>query len=255
MKVSIITTVRNGADTLPACINSVLTQTYPDLEYIVVDGASTDATLDVVRSFGSKIAKVISEPDRGAYDGMNKGIAAATGDVIGILNADDLYAHPNVIVRVVETLRATGADAAYGDLKYVDRQDMDRVVRYWRAGAYLPGRFLWGWMPPHPTFFVRRTIYHRFGTFNLNLGTAADYELMLRFIHKHGIHLCYVPEVLVWMRRGGMSNASPLNWFRGHLNDRKAWRINELKPRFYTLLLKPARKVVQWWIFGAESGA
>lgn len=246
MKVSIITVVRNGADTLPDCIASVLAQTYPDIEYLVVDGASTDATLDVIRSFGSKIARVISEPDRGPYDAMNKGIAAATGDVVGILNADDLYAHPNVVSQIVEKMRLTAADAAYGDLLYVDRTDVRRVWRVWRAGAYRLGAFLQGWMPPHPTFFVKRAVYRQFGTFNLNLGTAADYELMLRLVHKHGIRLCYVPDVLVWMRRGGVSNASWQNWLRANRNDREAWRLNGLQPRFYTLYWKPVRKLSQW---------
>lgn len=246
MKVSIVTVVRNGAATLPDCIASVLAQTHPGIEYIVVDGASTDATPDVIRSFGSKIALVISEPDRGPYDAMNKGIAAATGDVVGILNADDLYAHPNVVSQIIEKLQLTAADAAYGDLLYVDRENLSRVWRVWRAGAYRPGAFLQGWMPPHPTFFVKRAVYHRFGTFNLNLGTAADYELMLRLVHKHGIRLCYVPDVLVWMRRGGLSNASWRNWLRANRYDREAWRLNGLRPRVYTLLWKPVRKLFQW---------
>lgn len=246
MKVSIITVVRNGADTLPDCIESVLSQTHPDLEYIVVDGASTDGTLEVVRANGPKIAKVISEPDRGPYDAMNKGLAAATGEVIGILNADDLYAHPGVVANVVRELEATGADAAYGDLVYVDRTDTRRVWRVWHSGPYRAGAFLNGWMPPHPTFFVRRAVYARFGVFSLALGTAADYELMLRFVHKHGIRLCYVREVLVRMRRGGLSNASWQNWLRANRNDRKAWRVNGLQPRFYTLWWKPLRKLTQW---------
>ena len=254
MKISIITVVRNGAATLPDCITSVLAQAYPDLEYIVVDGASTDGTADVIRSFGSKIARVISEPDRGPYDAMNKGIAAATGEVVGILNADDLYAHPDVLANVAATLRVTGADAAYGDLIYVDRETASRVWRVWHAGEYRPGAFLAGWMPPHPTFFVRRDLYGRYGTFNLNLGSAADYELMLRLIHKHGIRLCYLPDVLVRMRRGGISNASWGSWLRANRNDRKAWRINGLRPRFYTLWWKPLRKLGQWRAFRSRRG-
>lgn len=249
MKVSIITVVRNGADTLPDCIASVLAQHHPDLEYIVVDGASTDGTLDIVRSFGPKIAHLVSEPDCGPYDAMNKGIAIATGEVIGILNADDQYTHPEVITQIVEKLRATGADAVYGDLVYVDRIDVARVWRVWHAGHYRPGAFLQGWMPPHPTFFVRREIYRRYGTFNLSLGSAADYELMLRFVHKHGIRLGYVPDVLVRMRRGGISNASWRNWLRANRKDREAWRLNGLRPRFYTLWWKPLRKLGQWRAF------
>lgn len=255
MKISIITVVRNGATTLPDCIASVLAQSYPELEYIVVDGASTDGTPDVIRSFGSKIDRIISEPDHGPYDAMNKGIAAATGEVVGILNADDLYAHSNVLANVVATLRATGADAAYGDLLYVDREVVSRVWRVWQAEEYHPDAFLQGWMPPHPTFFVRREIYQRYGTFNLNLGSAADYELMLRLIHKHRIRLCYVPEVLVRMRRGGVSNASWRNWLRANRNDRKAWQLNGLRPRFYTLWWKPLRKLGQWRFLRLRRGS
>jgi glycosyltransferase involved in cell wall biosynthesis len=246
VKISIITVVYNGEATLRDCIESVLGQTYPHVEYIVVDGASTDGTLAVARSFGPKIATLISEPDRGIYDAMNKGIAAATGEVVGILNADDEYAHPNVLAHVAEALQTQSADAAYGDLLYVDPRDSSRVIRTWRAGAYRPGAFLYGWMPPHPTFFVRRTVYEQFGGFNLSLRSAADYEFMLRLVHRHGIRLAYLPEVLVHMRAGGVSNASFRNRWRANREDRRAWRLNGLRPYFFTLWWKPLRKLVQY---------
>ncbi len=247
MKVSIITVVFNGEATLRDCIGSVLTQSHRDLEYIIVDGASTDHTLDIVRSFGPKIATLISGPDRGIYDAMNKGIAAATGEVVGILNADDLYAHPDVIAHVVAAFKTQPIEAIYGDLVYVDPQNLRRVVRTWHAGPYRPGVFLYGWMPPHPTFFVRSTVYEQFGTFNLALRSAADYELMLRFVHKHGIRLGYLPEVLVQMRTGGMSNVSWRNRLRANREDRRAWRLNGLRPYFFTLWWKPLRKLAQYF--------
>lgn len=246
MKVSIITVVYNGADTLRDCIESVLGQTHPNLEYIVVDGASTDASPAIVKQFGAKIAAFISEPDRGIYDAMNKGLAAATGDVVGFLNADDLYAHPNVIANVVAALQTENTQAAYGDLVYVDRLHPDRVVRTWTAGRYRPGQFRQGWMPPHPTFFVKKRMYDEFGGFNLQLKSAADYELMLRFIHKQGIRLSYLPQVLVRMRTGGLSNASLRNRLRANREDRRAWLLNDLKPHPLTLWWKPLRKVAQF---------
>ncbi|MCY7350545.1 MAG: glycosyltransferase [Cytophagaceae bacterium] len=246
MKVSIITVVYNGAATLRSCIESVLGQSHSDLEYIIVDGASTDDTLAIARSFGPKIARLISEPDRGIYDAMNKGIAAATGDVVGILNADDLYAHVDVIKHIADALETQQTDAAYGDLVYVDRNDSRRIRRTWRAGVYREAAFLYGWMPPHPTFFVRREIYERFGAFNPDLRSAADYELMLRLVHKHAIQLSYVPEILVLMRLGGLSNASLLNRLRANREDYRAWVINGLKPYFFTTLWKPLRKSLQF---------
>lgn len=248
MKVSIITVVRNGADTIGDCIESVLNQVYPDLEYIIVDGGSTDGTPDIVRSYGAKIARFISEPDDGIYDAMNKGIKVATGEVIGILNADDLYRHSGVIKQVMERLNQTGCDAVYSNLVYVDRADTSRVKRYWPGGLYTPNSFLWGWMPAHPTLFVRRHIYEQYGLFKTSLRSAADYELMLRFIHKHHIRLAYLNDLTVMMRVGGVSNQSLVHRFKANREDSKAWRMNELTPYFFTLWLKPLRKLTQFWL-------
>lgn len=247
MKVSIITVVYNGADTIADAIDSVLAQTYPDIEYIIIDGASTDGTQAVVARYGNRVAHFVSEPDRGLYDAMNKGVRLATGDIIGILNADDLYRHPEVISRMVAKLTESGADAIYGDLVYADRENPDRVTRYWRAGHYEPGAFLMGWMPPHPTFFVRAWVYRQHGYFNTDLRSAADYELMLRFIHKHNITITYLSEVTVIMRNGGVSNSSLQNRWRANQEDRRAWQINDVQPHWFTLWLKPLRKLGQFW--------
>lgn len=246
MKISIITVVFNGAKTLRSCIDSVLAQDYGNVEYIIVDGNSTDGTIEIIESYGDKIDKFVSERDKGIYDAMNKGIQLATGDVVGILNADDFYSSVNVISSVVVAMTESNADAAYGDLQYVDAADHNVIKRNWKSGAYKPNAFTNGWMPPHPTFFLRRALYEQHGNFRLDMGSAADYELMLRMVHKIGIKLVYVPLILVKMRAGGVSNSSVANRISANKNDRKAWKVNGLKPQFYTLWLKPLRKVLQF---------
>ncbi len=248
MKVSIITVVYNGVATLRDCIGSILGQTHTNIEYIIVDGGSTDGTIDLIRGYGPKIARFITEPDKGLYDAMNKGIAVATGEVIGLLNADDFYRHNNVITNAVALFERSGSDAVYGDMLYVDRADTTIVRRYWRSGNYRAGAFLWGWMPGHLSFFARKRVYDQYGTFRLDLGSAADYELMLRFIHKNGISMTYMNETTIVMREGGVSNGSLKNWLRGNREDRRAWQLNNLKPYFFTLYLKPLRKISQLFL-------
>ncbi|MCE7059957.1 glycosyltransferase family 2 protein [Dyadobacter sp. CY343] len=246
MKVSILTVVYNGAATIRQCIESIVNQDYPDIEYIVVDGNSKDGTQDIVKSFEGKVSKFVSEKDAGIYDAMNKGIQLASGEIIGILNADDFYAFSTVISEVVELMKSGNYEACYGDLEYVDFTNGSIVKRKWTSGLYQKGSFLNGWMPPHPTFFVRRELYDRLGKFRLDLGSAADYELMLRFVHKAEIKIGYLPKVLVKMRSGGVSNSSFKNRIQANRNDLKAWRTNELTPKFYTLWLKPIRKIFQF---------
>jgi glycosyltransferase involved in cell wall biosynthesis len=246
MKLSIITVVLNNQTGIRDCIKSVLKQTYKDIEYITVDGGSTDGTLQVIKEFRDRISKCVSEPDRGIYDAMNKGIQMASGDVVGFLNSDDFYPHQEVLAKVAEVFQQKSIDSCYGDLEYVDSVDTSRILRSWRSGPYLKKRFYWGWMPPHPTFFARKKVYEEYGTFNHELGSAADYELMLRLLVKHKITTAYIPEVLVKMRTGGMSNASLRNRIRANRMDRKAWKINGLKPFPWTLWLKPLRKVPQF---------
>lgn len=246
MKVSIITISFNSAATLEDTIRSVLSQDYPDLEYIIVDGNSTDGTMDIVKRYQSSIAQFISEPDKGIYDGMNKGLKMATGDLIGILNSDDIYEDSKVISDVVHLMESSQSLAAYADLVYVDRLDTSKVTRYWKSGSYKKGAFRKGWMPPHPTFFVRKSVYDRYGYFNLHLKSAADYEIMLRFIHKHGIEPAYLPRVITRMRAGGQSNLSLKNRIKANREDREAWRINGLKPGIFTLIRKPLSKIFQF---------
>ena len=245
MKISVITAVLNGERTIRDCMESVQKQTCP-AEHIIVDVGSTDGTLEIVRVYAEKTDRLVSGLDCGIYDAMNKGISLATGDVVGILNADDFYPNADVLVKVARIFGDESVDACYGDLDYVDDLDTGRVVQRWRSGPYDINRFYHGWMPPHPAFFVRKTCYETFGHYRLDMGSAADYELMLRLLLKHGRTAAYIPEVLVHMRTGGTSNASLLNRIMANRMDRKAWRVNGLKPWPWTLIFKPLRKVVQY---------
>ena len=172
----------------------------------------------------------------------------ATGEVIGILNADDYYSDNTILSRVSEVFTDPDVQACYGDLVYVDSKDTSKVKRYWRAGDFAPKKFYSGWMPPHPTFFVRSSVYEKYGLFNLDLGSAADYEIMLRFLLKHQINVAYLPMVMVHMRTGGVSNASVSNRLAANRMDRKAWEVNDLNPYPWTLYAKPLRKVGQWFV-------
>jgi glycosyltransferase involved in cell wall biosynthesis len=244
MKISVITIAYNSAKTIEATIKSVLAQDGVELEYIIIDGGSQDGTQNIIEKYQSRIAHYVSEPDRGIYDAMNKGLARATGEVIGILNSDDTFAYPDVLSDIAALIQ--DKDAVYADLEYVDAIT-GKVKRKWRSGVYQSGSFLKGWMPPHPTFFVRKTIYDQYGYFLTDHGTAADYEIMLRFIHRYNIQLAYLPEVITRMKIGGASNATWKHRLAANIADRKSWTINGLTPKWYTLWLKPLRKVSQWF--------
>lgn len=246
MKISIITVCYNSEKTILDTIQSVVNQSYSEIEYIIMDGGSTDTTLEKISQYKNKIAKVVSEPDNGMYDALNKAIDLCTGEIIAILNSDDVYADRNVIEEVVTKFIETGTDAIYGDLYYVAKDDLSSVSRYWKAGSFKENKFINGWMPPHPSFFVKKSCYIEYGKFNLGLVSAADYELMLRFIHKYKIKLTYLDRVLVYMREGGMSNTTIASRIRGNKEDKLAWKINNLNPHFYTTYMKPLRKIKQF---------
>lgn len=247
MKVSIITVTYNSVQTFSGTIKSIQLQSYPNIEYIVVDGGSTDGTVDLIKTNENTISNWISEPDNGIYDAMNKGVELATGDIIAFLNADDFYAYNDAIKDVVDLMRENEADSCYSDLEYVYEDNTERIARSWKSKDYESDNFLKGWMPPHPTFFVKKEMFKKYGKFKLDIGTAADYELMLRFLYKHEISVAYLSKTLVKMRVGGISNSSISNRLKANLNDRKAWKMNRLKPKFYTLTLKPIRKIFQFF--------
>jgi len=246
MKISIITTVFNNKEFIEDCIKSILEQSYENIEYIIIDGASTDGTIEIIKKYNHKISKWISEPDSGMYDALNKGIRIASGDVIGFLHADDFYAHGRVIENVMDTFRKENIDACYGNLQYVSKEDKNRVIRHWKSSIYKNSKFRYGWHPPHPTLFIKKEIYNKFGYFNTSLSIAADYELMLRFFEKYKISTSYIPQVLIKMRLGGKSNKSLKNILIQTYEDYKAWKLNGLNGGFVAVLLKKFSKVPQF---------
>jgi glycosyltransferase len=247
VKVSIITAVRNGAEIIEQCIKSVCDQSFKNIEYIIIDGNSTDGTLEIIRKYQSKISNWVSEPDNGIYDALNKGMKMATGDIIGFLHADDFYANDIVIELVVSHMTKHNVNSCYGDLEYVSNKNTEKVIRYWKSGPYRDGLFQKGWMPPHPTFFVRKEIYKKYGGFNTDLRIAADYELMLRFIARNKVTTHYIPKVLVNMRTGGNSNRSLRNMLIKSSEDYKAWKMNNLNGGLYTIMLKNLSKLPQFF--------
>lgn len=245
MKISIITVTYNAAEFLDTCIKSVQQQTHPDIEYLIIDGHSTDNTLNIARSYGF-VSQIVSEKDRGMYDALNKGIALATGDVIGVLHADDFFASNRVLSNVANAFLLSMADVLYGDLWYVNKEDTTKTVRKWVSKPYQPGLFQWGWMPPHPTFFVKRELFDKYGKYRLDMGTAADYELMMRFLHQQSAKSFYLPEVMVKMRVGGLSNSSLANRLKANQADLRALKINGIKYPRLAAFLKPVRKIPQF---------
>jgi len=247
MKITIITVVRNGVNTIKDTIECVLGQSYSNIEYIIIDGCSTDGTIDVIKSYGDKITKFVSEKDTGIYDAMNKGLRLATGDYIGFLNSDDFYMHPYVIDKVVEHARSTQADSLYGDLIYVAPNDTNRLLRYWKAGGFDRFKMLFGWSVPHPTFFVKRRVFDEFGLFRDTFRIAGDYEMMVRFFFKGRISAAYIPEILVKMRAGGVGNANMKARMLANREDFHAWKCNGLNTSVLTVMIKPLRKIPQFF--------
>jgi|SRR3989344_169186 len=245
MKVTIITVCLNSKETIEDTIKSVLSQTYKNLEYIIVDGGSTDGTLDIVDRYKDQISKIIFEPDQGIYDAMNKGLRVMTGDVVAFLNSDDFYLDKNVISDVVGAFEAHDCQACYSDLKYVERLKTQKVVRLWKAGAYGIKKIYYGWIPPHPTFFAKSKLYKKYGLFNLDFKIASDYELMLRFILK-GIEMFYLSKVTVGMREGGRSAQTFKTRIKGWKEIRMAWEVNGMRPPRLLILKRIMSKILQY---------
>jgi len=207
-KISIITVTYNSLDTIADTIKSVLAQTYTNREYIIIDGASTDGAVDIIKSFGDKISKFVSEPDSGIYDGINKGIKLATGDIVGILNADDFYYDNKVIGRIAETFMHNDIDAVFGDIQFIASGNQSKITRYYSSGKFHPGKFRYGYMPAHPTFYVRRDFFEKYGFYKTDYQIAADYELLIRFLYTNKLRYKYINMPFVNMRTGGVSTRS-----------------------------------------------
>lgn len=247
MKISIVTAAFNSAATIKDTIESVLSQDYPNIEFIVADGGSKDGTVEILKSYGDKI-KWISEKDSGIYEAMNKGVKMATGDAIGVVGSDDFYPDNQVISKVAKAFNESKADSVYGDLHYVDSVDTNKIVRNWKSGKYERQRFINGWMPPHTAFFLKKSAYDTYGLYNTTFRSAGDYELMLRMLYKYHVSSYYIPEVLMKMRIGGDSNSSIKGRIKANREDLRAWLMNDLKPRWYTIYAKPISKIFQWFV-------
>ena len=242
VKVSIITVVRNNEASIAHAIDSVLSQDYPNIEHIVIDGGSDDATVEIIKSYGKKINRFISESDEGMYDGMNKGLKLATGNIVGLLNSDDFYEHKQVISEVVEQFIRRKVDLIFGDIVFVNPQNLGQVIRYYSSAKFHPDLFSWGWIPAHTSCFLKREVYEKYGYFKTDYQLAADYELLLRFIKVHQISYSYLPQVLVRMRPGGASNKNLLCRWISNREVLKACSEHDIQTNFFKLLARyPAK--------------
>lgn len=246
VKISIITVVWNNKETIKDSIDSVLNQTYKNIEYIIIDGASSDGTVEVVKSYGDKITRFVSEKDNGLYDAMNKGIGLATGHIIGILNSDDFYIDDKVIEKVVREFEEKNVDSVYADLVFVKPKNLDKSVRYYDSSHFNPSKFAYGWMPAHPTFFVKKEIYDKHGVFRTNLKIAADFDLLARFLYTYKISYSYMQEVSVKMRLGGVSTSFGSIW-TNNIEQLKVCKDNNIKTNIFKILSKYPRKLTGYF--------
>lgn len=246
MKVTIITATLNSGKYLSDCIDSVRKQSYADIEHIIVDGKSTDNTVQIIKNNSNCIANWISESDRGMYDAINKGIAMATGDIIGVLNSDDIFASDEVIHNIVECFIRTKSDSVYGDLVFVNPSNLERITRIWKGSSYKRFRFKYGWMPAHPTFYLKRELIRQYGLYENHYYSAADYEFMARYLYKHRISSTYLEQMVVKMRSGGLSNGNLWRRLRANRRDYLAMKKNNIPFSFYVSILKPLGKIHQY---------
>ena len=238
LKISIITVTRNCSAVIEDCLNSVKKQDYDNIEHIVIDGESSDNTLVLLRAKKTQLTQLVSERDSGIYDAMNKGIRLAKGDIIGFLNSDDFYLNEKVISRVVSIFNnKSDLDACYADLVYVDKMNTNKIIRYWKSNKFVLGLFSKGWSPPHPTFFVRRSVFESFGDFDLDFNIASDVDLMIRFLEVNKIKCFYVPELWVKMRLGGTTNKNFRNIWLQNLEVLKSLNKNKLPRNFIIFFL------------------
>lgn len=247
MKVSLITVTYNSAAYLQDCLDSVVGQQYSNIEHIIIDGGSTDGTVDIIKKYNNHIAKWVSEKDNGMYDAINKGISLATGDIIGILNSDDMFASNDVISAIVNCFQDHQLDAVYGDLVYVNKIDTNKVIRLWKGFTYNRSRFKYGWMPAHPTFYLRRKLIDEHGGYESHYFTASDYEFMARYLYRYHISALYLPKLIVKMRVGGQSNVTIKSRLRANRRDYLAMKKNKIPLPFLASILKPISKLHQYY--------
>jgi len=245
-RITIVTASYNASQTIEGAIASVRGQTHDQIEHIVIDGGSTDGTAEIVARHTDHLAYWVSEKDKGLYAALNKGLRVATGDYVGTLGADDELADPDVIAAIARECERTGCDCCYGDLIIVDSQRPDRVTRRWRSGSYRPGKFRWGWMPPHLALFIRRDLFEKLGGYRLDMRISADYELMLRFIHGNNLTCAYVPKTIVRMRAGGLSSRGLGSRIRQFREDVRAWKVNGYSWGVVSVILKKLAKLRQF---------
>lgn len=246
MKVTIITVTYNSAKYLEDCINSVINQQYADIEHIIVDGGSTDGTIDIIKKYKDHIAQWVSEKDDGMYDAINKGMRMATGDIIGTLNSDDTLSSPSVIDEIVKAFIEQKVDSVYGDLVYIDPENTQKIIRVWKGVPYKRSRYKMGWMPAHPTFYFRRKLLDQLGGYETHYYTASDYEFMARYLYYYRVSSYYIPKLIVRMRTGGMSNVSIYKRLRANRRDYLAMKRNRIPFPFFVSLLKPLIKLHQF---------
>ena len=247
MKVSIITAVLNNRDHIEGAVKSIQAQTHRDIEHIVVDGGSTDGTIEILRDYPAKAFRLMHEEKKGVYDSLNKGISVATGDIVGILHSDDFLAYPSAIEDVVNTFITERVDGVYGDLSYVKRNTPGKSIRYWQAGDFKYTNLKKGWVPPHPALFLKKSVYNKFGLFNTAFSISADYDFMLRALAGEGIRVSYLPRVLVKMRLGGLSNKSLLCVLKKSYQDYKVLKKNLIPSPFLVLITKNFSKFKQFF--------
>jgi len=246
MKISIITATYNSANNISSALESISGQDHLEVELVVVDGASQDKTLDIVRNNFTRELEVISEKDKGIYDALNKGITKATGDVIGFVHSDDFLASKEILSKITRIFQEEKVDGIYGDLQYVNKEETSKVIRYWKSEAFKPELLKKGWMPAHPTLFLKKEVYEKHGLFNLNYNIAADYDLMLRIFSDPTLKFKYLPEVITKMRVGGASNRSLKNIKLKSQEDLKALRANGIKNPLKVLAYKNFSKLGQF---------
>jgi len=247
MKITIITVTYNCEKYLDQCIQSVLNQSYKNIEYIIVDGKSKDNTIDIIKKYENQITKWISEPDKGMFDALNKGMKMATGDVIGVLHSDDVFASEDVLETIANAFEKNDVDTLYGDLNYVYEEDIFKIYRKWEGKPFDRNLFKSGWMPAHPAFYFKRSLLEKYGDYEIEFYSASDYEFMARYLFKHNLSTVYLPKLIIRMRRGGLSNNSFLKRIEANRNDYKAMKANGIPFPLFVSILKPLSKLHQYF--------